>query len=139
MGPKQSSPEVDGRTRAYSSNDVHSGTSNGVGRTAGLRYINGPDGPQIRYTGGSRPNSYNLAGLSIPTSGRNGPRDGFRIDDTDEESELSGGGHRLLIGSLPAHLSPHLLGGKSLCIGRNTNYGIISGWYTEGISNEVIL
>ncbi|KAM6959419.1 E3 ubiquitin-protein ligase znrf2-like [Aplochiton taeniatus] len=106
MGGNQSSPETDGRTRAYSSSDVPS-SSGGV---AGFRYTNGPDGPQIRYTRGDLPSSY--VGLSIPSNGRSGAHGlGRSLDDMDEESEMSGGGHRLLIGSLPAHLSTRLLGG----------------------------
>lgn len=106
MGAKQSSPVFDGRTRAYSSSDLPSGNSSGVGRIAGFRYTNGPDGPRIRYTGGGPTSS----GLSIPAGGRSGSHN--QSLDGDEESELPPEGHRLLIGSLPAHLSPHLLGGK---------------------------
>ncbi|XP_049891532.1 E3 ubiquitin-protein ligase znrf2-like isoform X1 [Epinephelus moara] len=106
MGAKQSSPGFDGRTRAYSSSDLPSGNTSGGVRVAGFRYTNGPDGPRIRYTGG-RPTS---SGLSIPAGSHvlNQSLDGT---DGDEESELPPEGHRLLIGSLPAHLSPHLLGG----------------------------
>lgn len=108
MGAKQSSPAYDGRTRAYSSSDLPSGNSSGV---AGFRYTNGPDGPRIRYTGGG-PNS---SGLSIPAGGRSGPHglnQSLDGTDGDDEGQLPPEGHRLLIGSLPAHLSPHLLGGK---------------------------
>lgn len=107
MGAKQSSPGFDGRTRAYSSSDLPSGNTSGGVRVAGFRYTNGPDGPRIRYTGG-RPTS---SGLSIPAGSHvlNQSLDGTGGD---EESELPPEGHRLLIGSLPAHLSPHLLGGK---------------------------
>ncbi|XP_033493265.1 E3 ubiquitin-protein ligase ZNRF2-like isoform X2 [Epinephelus lanceolatus] len=105
MGAKQSSPGFDGRTRAYSSSDLPSGNTSGGVRVAGFRYTNGPDGPRIRYTGG-RPTS---SGLSIPAGSHvlNHSLDGTGGD---EESELPPEGHRLLIGSLPAHLSPHLLG-----------------------------
>ncbi|XP_067112178.1 E3 ubiquitin-protein ligase znrf2-like isoform X2 [Osmerus mordax] len=107
MGPKQSSPVADGRTRAYSSSDVPSGTNRG----GGFRYTNGPDGPEIRYTNENHPTSYQ-AGLNIPNNRRQGSLlFGSSLDDTDGESGLSGGRHRLLIGSLPAHLSPHMLGG----------------------------
>ncbi|KAK1880600.1 E3 ubiquitin-protein ligase znrf2 [Dissostichus eleginoides] len=110
MGAKQSNPVFDGRTRAYSSSDLPSGNSSGGGRIAGFRYTNGPDGPRIRYTGGGPTSS----GLSIPTSGRSGSHvlnQSLDGPGGDEEGELSPEGHRLLVGSLPAHLSPRLLGG----------------------------
>ncbi|XP_061838297.1 E3 ubiquitin-protein ligase znrf2-like [Nerophis lumbriciformis] len=97
MGAKPSSPAYDGRTRAYSSSDLPSGNASGGERFAGFRYTNGPEGPRIRYTGAGPASS----GLSIPAGGRSGS------DGTDGEDE----GHRLLIGSLPAHLSPRLLTG----------------------------
>lgn len=106
MGSKQSSPVFDGRTRAYSSSDLPSGTPSGAESLAGFRYTNGPDGPRIRYTSGGPTSS----GLSIP-----GARSGSRgVDDTDghDQGPLPPEAHRLLIGSLPTHLSPHLLGGK---------------------------
>lgn len=109
MGAKQSTPAFDGRTRAYSSSDLPSG--HGEGRVAGFRYTNGPDGPRIRYTGGGPTSS----GLSIPAGGRSGSRalnQSLGGTEGDEEGAPPPEGHRLLIGSLPAHLSPHLLGGK---------------------------
>uniref|UniRef100_A0A3Q4BZB4 RING-type E3 ubiquitin transferase n=1 Tax=Mola mola TaxID=94237 RepID=A0A3Q4BZB4_MOLML len=105
MGSKQSSPVFDGRTRAYSSSDLPSGTPSGAESLAGFRYTNGPDGPRIRYTSAGPTSS----GLSIP-----GARSGSRgVDDTDghDQGPLPPEAHRLLIGSLPTHLSPHLLGG----------------------------
>lgn len=111
MGGKQSSQVFDGRTRAYSSSDLPSGNPSRGDRIAGFRYTNGPDGPRIRYTGGG-PNS---TGLSIPAGGRSGSHvlnQSLDGTDGDEVGELPPDGHRLLIGSLPAHLSPHLLGGK---------------------------
>ncbi|XP_061597023.1 E3 ubiquitin-protein ligase znrf2-like [Cololabis saira] len=110
MGAKQSSPTVyDGRTRAYSSSDLPSGNAAaGVGeRVAGFRYTNGPDGPRIRYTAGGPTSS----GLSIPTGGRSGSQNQDLDGPDGEEGQLPPEGHRLLIGSLPAHLSPRLLGG----------------------------
>ncbi|XP_076006141.1 E3 ubiquitin-protein ligase znrf2-like [Genypterus blacodes] len=107
MGAKQSSPVYDSRTRAYSSSDLPSGNPSGV---AGFRYTTGPDGPRIRYTGAG-PNS---AGLSIPAGGRSGSHglnQSLDGTDGDDVGQLPPDGHRLLIGSLPAHLSPHLLGG----------------------------
>lgn len=111
MGGKQSSQAFDGRTRAYSSSDLPSVNPGGGERIAGFRYTNGPDGPRIRITGGGPASS----GLSIPTGGMSASRAlNQSLDATDgvDEDQLSPEGHRLLIGSLPAHLSPHLLGGK---------------------------
>ncbi|XP_067362571.1 E3 ubiquitin-protein ligase ZNRF2-like isoform X2 [Channa argus] len=109
MGAKQSIPVFDGRTRAYSSSDLPSGNSSGGERIAGFRYTNGPDGPRIRYTGGGPTSS----GLSIPASGRSGSHvlnQSLDGTDGDGEDQLPPEGHRLIIGSLPANLSPHLLG-----------------------------
>lgn len=111
MGGKQSSPVFDSRTRAYSSSDLPSGNPSGGERIAGFRYTNGPDGPRIRFTGSGPTNS----GLSIPAGGRSSSHVlNQSLDATDgvDEGQLPPEGHRLLIGSLPAHLSPHLLGGK---------------------------
>lgn len=111
MGGKQSSQAFDSRTRAYSSSDLPSVNPGGGERIAGFRYTNGPDGPRIRITGGGPATS----GLSIPAGGMSGSRVlNQSLDATDgvDEGQLSPEGHRLLIGSLPAHLSPHLLGGK---------------------------
>ncbi|XP_037549537.1 E3 ubiquitin-protein ligase znrf2 [Nematolebias whitei] len=109
MGAKQSAPALDGRTRAYSSSDLPSGNSGAAERIAGFRYTNGPDGPRIRYTGGGGPTS---SGMSIPAGGRSESHN-QSLDGTDGDEEQLGGpeAHRLLIGSLPSHLSPRLLGG----------------------------
>ncbi|MBN3325945.1 ZNRF2 ligase, partial [Atractosteus spatula] len=93
MGAKQSSPAANGRTRAYSGSDLPSGTSAGPGhgRTAAA--------------------SLNQAGLNIPSSGSQ------ESGSSTPEDGTGGGGHgapRLLIGSLPSHLSPHLFGGRDL-------------------------
>lgn len=112
MGGKQSNPAFDGRTRAYSSSDLPSGNSSGGERIAGFRYTNGPDGPRIRYTGGGPTSS----GFSIPAGGRPGSHvfnQSLDGTDGDVEEQLPPEGHRLIIGSLPAHLSPRLLGGKT--------------------------
>ncbi|XP_029369968.1 E3 ubiquitin-protein ligase ZNRF2-like [Echeneis naucrates] len=104
MGAKQSNQVFNGRTRAYSSSDLPSGNSNSGDRIAGFRYTNGPDGPRIRYTGGGPTGS----GLSIPAGGRTGSRGlNQSLDAVDGDDEGPG----LLIGSLPAHLSTHMLGG----------------------------
>lgn len=114
MGAKQSSPALDARTRAYSSSDLPSGghSSGSAERIAGFRYTNGPDGPRIRYTGGGGPAS---PGMSIPAGGRSEESHSQSLDDTDgDEGQLGAPeAHRLLIGSLPSHLSPRLLGGKT--------------------------
>lgn len=111
MGGKQSNPAFDGRTRAYSSSDLPSGNSSGRERIAGFRYTNGPDGPRIRYTGGGPTSS----GVSIPAGRRSGSHVlNQSLDGPDGEDQLPPEGNGLLIGSLPAHLSPHLLGGKRL-------------------------
>ncbi|XP_063055367.1 E3 ubiquitin-protein ligase znrf2 [Engraulis encrasicolus] len=136
MGAKQSSPAATGRMRAYSGSDLPSSTStsNGNSRTAavGVRYAyggtahgaSGASGAshhissRARSVGGSgggsgaRPQS----SINIPTSGAYSSQESG--SSTPEESggdrDRSGAGHggpRLLIGSLPAHLSPHLFGG----------------------------
>ncbi|KAF0047669.1 hypothetical protein F2P81_001302 [Scophthalmus maximus] len=101
MGAKQSSPVFDGRTRAYSSSDLPSSHSGGGERIAGFRYTGTGTGPTS-------------SGLSMPAGGRSGARALDRsLDGTDgdDEGQPPPDGHRLLIGSLPTHLSPHLLGG----------------------------
>ncbi|KAJ8273167.1 hypothetical protein GJAV_G00098380 [Gymnothorax javanicus] len=140
MGASQSSPAANGRTRAYSSSDVPSSTSNGGnvnGRTAAvaMRYhaygVSSPgasgatssgtqhQGHRTRYNGssgggsGARPqslhqSSFGNIGSSSHESGSSTPEentDGRDTTGSDQE------GPRLLIGSLPAHLSPHLFGG----------------------------
>ncbi|XP_028317738.1 E3 ubiquitin-protein ligase ZNRF2-like [Gouania willdenowi] len=107
MGSKQSSPGFDGRTRAYSSSDLPSGNPADGQRIAGFRYTNGPDGPRIRFTGGGPVSS----GLSIPVGGSHLLNQSLDGADGEGDGDLSPEGHRLLIGSLPAHLSPRLLGG----------------------------
>ncbi|KAG7280476.1 hypothetical protein CRUP_033777 [Coryphaenoides rupestris] len=109
------------------------------GGVAGLRYTNGPDGPRIRYTGGGGGGGtggggsssggggggVGVGGLDIPSGGRSGShaRINQSLEEEEEEEEdeeereggdltlPAAGGHRLLVGSLPAHLSPRMLGG----------------------------
>ncbi|XP_068426862.1 E3 ubiquitin-protein ligase znrf2 [Clinocottus analis] len=137
MGAKQSSPAANpaanGRTRAYSGSDLPSSTSssNGssVSRTTavGVRYhaysasgaspsTSQHHGARARSVGGSggsgtRPQS----GINIPnSSGAYSSQESGGSSPEEADRERSGGGHegpRLLIGSLPAHLSPHLFGG----------------------------
>ncbi|XP_037309904.1 E3 ubiquitin-protein ligase znrf2 [Pungitius pungitius] len=137
MGAKQSSPAANpaatGRTRAYSGSDLPSSTSssNGssVSRTTAGRGRHhaysapGASGPssssgqphaaRARSVGGSgsRPQS----GINIPnSSGAYSSQESGSSSPEEADRERSGGGHdgpRLVIGSLPAHLSPHLFGG----------------------------
>ncbi|XP_070822371.1 E3 ubiquitin-protein ligase znrf2 [Chaetodon trifascialis] len=138
MGAKQSSPTANpaanGRTRAYSGSDLPSSTSNSngsnVSRTTagGVRYhaysASGATsstsqhlGARARSVGGSggsgtRPQS----GINIPNSSGaySSQESGGSSPEEAADRARSGGGHegpRLLIGSLPAHLSPHLFGG----------------------------
>ncbi|KAM7420118.1 hypothetical protein PAMA_014702 [Pampus argenteus] len=138
MGAKQSSPAAstaaNGRTRAYSGSDLPSSTSssNGsnVSRTAagGVRYhgysASGASGAtssssqhigtRARSAGGSGTRSQ--PGINIPNSSGaySSQESGGSSPDEAADRERSGGGQegpRLLIGSLPAHLSPHLFGG----------------------------
>ncbi|KAM8967714.1 LOW QUALITY PROTEIN: E3 ubiquitin-protein ligase ZNRF2 [Pelodytes ibericus] len=141
MGGRQSSsPASDGRTRAYSGSDIPSNTGRapirgptGVAASssplARYSYISGGQsvvasgggagssgstppalGSRSRSVGGIRGQApLNQAGLSIPGAARDSG------SSTPEESSRDrapgGGGSRLLIGSLPSHLSPHLFGG----------------------------
>ena len=142
MGAKQSSPTADpaanGRTRAYSGSDLPSSTSgsggSNVGRTnaAGVRYyaysVSGASGAasgtgqhhgaRARSAGGSGgAGTRSRSGIDIPNSGGaySSPESGGSSPEEAASRERSGTGRdgpRLLIGSLPAHLSPNLFGGK---------------------------
>ncbi|XP_031724472.1 E3 ubiquitin-protein ligase znrf2 [Anarrhichthys ocellatus] len=131
MGAKQSSPAANpaanGRTRAYSGSDLpSSSSSNGsnVSRTTagGVRYhaysasgssgasssTSQHHGARARSVGGSgtRPQS----GINIPnSSGAYSSQESG--GSSPEEADRGHESPRLLIGSLPAHLSPHLFGG----------------------------
>ncbi|XP_062395204.1 E3 ubiquitin-protein ligase znrf2 [Sardina pilchardus] len=137
MGAKQSSPAANGRMRAYSGSDLPSSTStsNGNSRTAamGMRYAYG--GTAHGASGASATSSHHISSRTRSVGGSGGgsgirPQSGINIPNsgayssqesgssTPEESggdrDRSGAGHggpRLLIGSLPAHLSPHMFGG----------------------------
>uniref|UniRef100_A0A674B5W8 E3 ubiquitin-protein ligase ZNRF1 n=1 Tax=Salmo trutta TaxID=8032 RepID=A0A674B5W8_SALTR len=104
MGAKQSSPAANGRTRAYSGSDLPSSTSttsNGNGRTAAMAMSYHAYGQS----------AHGASGTTATSSQHIGPR----TRSTERDRSSSGqGGPRLLIGSLPAHLSPHLFGGKRL-------------------------
>lgn len=147
MGAKQSSPAANGRMRAYSGSDLPSSTStsNGNSRTAamGMRYAYGGTahgasgataasshhiGSRTRSVGGSgggsgtRPQS----GINIPSSRAYSSHESGSStpEESGGDSDRSGavhGGPRLLIGSLPAHLSPHLFGGKETLAKQNSS------------------
>lgn len=142
MGAKQSSPTANpaanGRTRAYSGSDLPSSTSssNGsnVSRTTagGVRYHAygasaaagatsstsqhlGARARSVGDSGGSRTRPQ--SGINIPSNSgaHSSPESGGSSPEEAADTERSGRRHegpRLLIGSLPAHLSPHLFGGK---------------------------
>ena len=122
MGAKQSSPTAaNGRTRAYSGGDLPSssgggGGANGTGgRAAGGRYPHlaaaphgAPGGSAAAATGGaagSAPRSRSLGGAGAAAA--RAAQSAFNIPHSSGPY-----GPRLVIGSLPAHLSPHLFGGK---------------------------
>ncbi|XP_043089102.1 E3 ubiquitin-protein ligase znrf2-like [Puntigrus tetrazona] len=137
MGAKQSGPAENGRTRAYSGSDLPSSNGGGGGgRTAAvaMRFpAHGASGATSssssssaavasHYTGsrtrsvggvsggpGARPQS----SINIPSAGAYGSQDSGNStpEENGGERERSTGAPRLLIGSLPAHLSPHLFGG----------------------------
>uniref|UniRef100_A0A8C5Q1C3 RING-type E3 ubiquitin transferase n=1 Tax=Leptobrachium leishanense TaxID=445787 RepID=A0A8C5Q1C3_9ANUR len=134
MGGRQSSsPASDSRTRAYSGSDIPSNSGRGpirapVGVTASspvnrYSYISGGHtagasgsldstqhslGSRSRSVGGIRVQPpLSQAGINIPGAARDSG------SSTPEETgrERGPGASRLLIGSLPSHLSPHLFGG----------------------------
>lgn len=127
MGAKQSSPAANGRTRAYSGSDLPSGTSSSSERAAaGMRYHHhGAAGAASASSSssaagaqfiGPRTRSVGVVGTGGPQSSINIPNSGAYSsqesgNSTPEERERTSGTPRLLIGSLPAHLSPHLFGG----------------------------
>ncbi|XP_050987445.1 E3 ubiquitin-protein ligase znrf2 isoform X2 [Labeo rohita] len=130
MGAKQSSPAANGRTRAYSGSDLPSNNVNGgSGRTAAvaMRYhpahgasgaTSSPSsssssaanyqGSRTRSTGG--PGARPQSSINIPSSGAYSSQESGNStpEENGGERERSTGTPRLLIGSLPAHLSPHL-------------------------------
>ncbi|KAM9308818.1 E3 ubiquitin-protein ligase ZNRF2 [Gastrophryne carolinensis] len=131
MGARQSSssPASDGRTRAYSGSDIPSSTGRGpirgpagVSASASSPLSRYPYIPASGATGSDHTvpalnsRSRSVGGirgqvpLSIPgaarDSGSSTPEEGGR-----DRAPGGGGGSRLLIGSLPSHLSPHLFGG----------------------------
>ncbi|RXN23921.1 E3 ubiquitin- ligase ZNRF2-like protein [Labeo rohita] len=93
MGPKQSIQSAGVRVRSYSGSDLNFSD----GRAAVLRFYAGGStgqiGERFQYSP-QRPRSFTHSGV-IPIGGRRDETDGQRT---------------LLIGSLPAHLTPHMLG-----------------------------
>lgn len=143
MGAKQSSPTANpaanGRTRAYSGSDLPSSTSSSNGSSVHRTTVGA-----VRYhaysapgaSGGTSSTSQHLGARARSVGGSGGsgnrPQSGINIPNSSGaySSQESGGsspeeaadrersGPRLVIGSLPAHLSPHLFGGKkaeSMC------------------------
>ncbi|XP_056618233.1 E3 ubiquitin-protein ligase znrf2 [Triplophysa dalaica] len=127
MGARQSSPAANGRTRAYSGSDLPSGD----GRAAAVMryYHHGAAGAtsassssssaaaqffghRTRSEGGvgsGGPAVRPQSSINIPNSGAYSSQESG--NSTPEERERTTGTPRLLIGSLPSHLSPHLFGG----------------------------
>ena len=139
MGAKQSgptaNPAANGRTRAYSGSDLPSstsssngsnvsrsaaggvryhgasgaasGTSQHIGSRARARTVGGSGGSGTRPRSGINiPNS--RGAYSSPESEGSSPEEAADMEHPGREHD----GPRLLIGSLPAHLSPNLFGGK---------------------------
>ncbi|XDV40820.1 hypothetical protein PO909_009821 [Leuciscus waleckii] len=126
MGAKQSSPAANGRTRAYSGSDLPSSNVNVSGRTAAMRYhahstsgatSSSSSSSSTRSVGGGTggPGVRPQSSINIPNSGAYSSQESGNStpEENGGERERSAGTPRLLIGSLPAHLSPHLFGGNS--------------------------
>ncbi|XP_028326377.1 E3 ubiquitin-protein ligase znrf2 isoform X4 [Gouania willdenowi] len=128
MGAKQSSPTANpaanGRTRAYSGSDLPSNTAGTNGRATGtaVRYQGyGGSGAStstqqfgVRAGSTRSPGPRPQSGIDIPNSGgaSSSPESGGSSPEAAAEAaDGSQEGPRLMIGSLPAHLSPHLFGG----------------------------
>ncbi|XP_060936425.1 E3 ubiquitin-protein ligase znrf2 [Limanda limanda] len=136
MGAKQSGPPAgpaaNGRTRAYSGSDLPSSTSSSGGSNAsrsaagGARYHGAPGatsgtghhiGARARTrTAGGSGGSGTRSGINIPNSrgAYSSPESEGSSPEEAADTEHPGREHhgpRLLIGSLPAHLSPNLFGG----------------------------
>ncbi|XP_028326375.1 E3 ubiquitin-protein ligase znrf2 isoform X2 [Gouania willdenowi] len=127
MGAKQSSPTANpaanGRTRAYSGSDLPSNTAGTNGRATGtaVRYQGyGGSGAStstqqfgVRAGSTRSPGPRPQSGIDIPNSGgaSSSPESGGSSPEAAAEAaDGSQEGPRLMIGSLPAHLSPHLFG-----------------------------
>uniref|UniRef100_A0A8C7X5E7 RING-type E3 ubiquitin transferase n=1 Tax=Oryzias sinensis TaxID=183150 RepID=A0A8C7X5E7_9TELE len=120
MGAKQSSPTANpaanGRTRAYSGSDLPSSTSGtSSSSTAGRNPAVGVRYHAPRASGAGSSTSQPQSSINIPNSGGapSSPESGGSSPEEAAGGERSdGAGPPLLIGSLPAHLSPRLFGGK---------------------------
>ncbi|XP_028831250.1 E3 ubiquitin-protein ligase znrf2 isoform X1 [Denticeps clupeoides] len=125
MGTNQSSPSSSGRSRAYSGSDLPSSSAG-----LAVRYVYGaaPDGSAGAASASAhRPGSAGASGsataaarpqsaINIPSSGAFGSQGSGGSSPEEGAGDRNGssaghGGPRLLIGSLPSHLSPHLFGG----------------------------
>lgn len=126
---------ANGRTRAYSGSDLPSATSSSSSSRGGRTAAAGPGGRHrahgsSRASGGAsssgRPHRARSAGgsggpvasaqpgISIPSSGEmysSPDSGGSSPEETADRNRRGHEGPRLVIGSLPAHLSPHLFGG----------------------------
>ncbi|XP_028831251.1 E3 ubiquitin-protein ligase znrf2 isoform X2 [Denticeps clupeoides] len=124
MGTNQSSPSSSGRSRAYSGSDLPSSSAG-----LAVRYVYGaaPDGSAGAASASAhRPGSAGASGsataaarpqsaINIPSSGAFGSQGSGGSSPEEGAGDRNGssaghGGPRLLIGSLPSHLSPHLFG-----------------------------
>ncbi|XP_069762634.1 E3 ubiquitin-protein ligase znrf2 isoform X2 [Narcine bancroftii] len=132
MGAKQSSPAANGRTRAYSGSDLPSSTA-ASGGGGSSRSAPGSSGSAAaassalagggRHHGATPPTTTAGPGaaggrhqsLSIPhgAGAYSSPEEseGSTPEEGTAERSAGHGAPRLLIGSLPAHLSPRLFGG----------------------------
>lgn len=135
MGSKQSSPTANpaanGRTRAYSGSDLPSSTSSSNGSSGSRTNAGGGRFHAYSASGASSSTSQHLGARARSVGGSGGsggtrPQSGINIPHSSgaysspesggsspEEAEDRGRerSRGLLIGSLPAHLSPHLFGG----------------------------
>ncbi|XP_041039719.1 E3 ubiquitin-protein ligase znrf2-like isoform X2 [Carcharodon carcharias] len=137
MGAKQSSPAPNGRTRAYSGSDLPSttassnGSSRSVAASSGSRQGSGsgaatgsstlasgrmhlvaqPAGGPRSMASGSRNQSLNIPNSGGTYSSSQEESEGSTPEESTGERPGGQPAPRLLIGSLPAHLSPHLFGG----------------------------
>lgn len=123
MGAKQSSSPsspaaANGRTRAYSGSDLPSSTAAGDGpRRTGARHHadrgSGPSGvtssQSMARTRGSE--SRIQSGMSISGAFSSPETSGSTPEESAESDRAEASGPRLMVGSLPAHLSPHMFGG----------------------------
>ncbi|XP_029110011.1 E3 ubiquitin-protein ligase znrf2 [Scleropages formosus] len=134
MGAKQSSPAANGRTRAYSGSDLPSGPSatnlgGGGGAAPGALRYGAYAGASARATSAAAGGAQHGASSRSRSEGPGArPQSAINIPNSSSQESGGGGGSspeesaagdrgrsvgqpRLVIGSLPSHLSPHLFGG----------------------------